>query len=79
MEPLGSFLPAINALLQLRVSILELGYRYSPVKTHSKNVTVVKGGIDTQGWVSILTLGIDTLLEYRYSKTILESWNVSKT
>ncbi|KAK9037958.1 hypothetical protein V6N11_022854 [Hibiscus sabdariffa] len=57
MEPLGSFLPAINALLQLRVSILDLGYRYSPVKTHLKNVTVVKGVSILVKRVSILGYG----------------------
>ncbi|KAL4363872.1 hypothetical protein GQ457_04G021220 [Hibiscus cannabinus] len=60
MEPLGSFLPALNALLQLRVPILDLGYRYSLVKTHSKNVTVVKGVSILVKRVSILGYG------YRY-------------
>ncbi|KAL4367662.1 hypothetical protein GQ457_05G022180 [Hibiscus cannabinus] len=58
MKPLGSFLPALNALLQLKVPILDLGYRYSPVKTHSKTVTVVKG-------VPILDVG------YRYLVMVL--------
>ncbi|KAL4363226.1 hypothetical protein GQ457_04G025310 [Hibiscus cannabinus] len=58
MEPLGSFLPALNALLQLRVPILDLGYRYSHVKTHSKNVTVMK-------WVSILLKRV-SILGYGY-------------
>ncbi|KAL4378832.1 hypothetical protein GQ457_02G025500 [Hibiscus cannabinus] len=73
MKPLGSFLPALNALLQLRVPILDLGYRYSPVKTHSKNITVVKGVPVLKIGYRYLAMGIGTRMQYRYAKTLLES------
>ncbi|KAL4312043.1 hypothetical protein GQ457_01G001070 [Hibiscus cannabinus] len=73
MEPLGSFLPTLNALLQLRVPILDLGYRYSSVRTHSKNVTVVKGVLVLRIGYRYLAMGIDTWTKYRYAKTLLES------
>ncbi|KAL4347550.1 hypothetical protein GQ457_17G002560 [Hibiscus cannabinus] len=86
IEPLGSFLPALNALLQLRVSILTC-------KTSFKKVTVVKRGIDThlkevsilglgyryQDWVSILKnlTGILNLVlhirGYRYSRVGIDT------
>ncbi|KAK8548033.1 hypothetical protein V6N12_060960 [Hibiscus sabdariffa] len=43
IEPLGSFQPAINTLLQLWVPVLESGYQYSPEKSTLKNMTVVRG------------------------------------
>ncbi|KAL4312492.1 hypothetical protein GQ457_01G028110 [Hibiscus cannabinus] len=64
MKTLGSFLLALNALLQLRVPILDLGYRYSPVKTHSKKCYRCERGTGTQNWVSVLGYG------YRYSDTL---------
>ncbi|KAL4282221.1 hypothetical protein GQ457_03G015630 [Hibiscus cannabinus] len=71
IEPLGSFLPALNALLQLRVSILEIGYRYSPEKPHSKNYRCERG-IDTHlKEVSILGLG------YRYQDRVSILKNVT--
>ncbi|KAL4297956.1 hypothetical protein GQ457_12G028450 [Hibiscus cannabinus] len=93
MKPLGSFLPALNALLQLRVLILDVGgyrylargidtwtkYRYSKTLLESWRWFCIKQGIGTQRWVSVLTLGIYTLFEDRYSKTILESWRCLKS
>ncbi|KAL4319913.1 hypothetical protein GQ457_18G013260 [Hibiscus cannabinus] len=85
IEPLGSFLPALNALLQLRVSILERG----GIDTHLKRVSILGLGYRYQDWVSILKnltgilelvlhirgyrysrVGIDTHLGYRYSNGV---------
>ncbi|KAK9043935.1 hypothetical protein V6N11_072258 [Hibiscus sabdariffa] len=64
MEPLGSFLPALNALLQLRVSILPCENSFNKCYRCERGIDTRKEGIDTWLWVSILELGIDTQKPY---------------
>ncbi|KAK8595297.1 hypothetical protein V6N13_123177 [Hibiscus sabdariffa] len=68
MEPLGSFLPALNALLQhRRVSIRGYGYRYQDWVSILKNLTgILELVLHITGY-RYSRVGIDTHLGYRYS------------